>query len=339
MIVTKSYRIKAALAVALMGGLTVPTLAQDAPAEFNFQCGTLGSVAYTIGNAMQEIFADNPKVHIISAEGAGATAATVNLVNNPAWKTSIGCTTTLDYAYAKLGIEPFFKEPLNISGDVKVLFNYLYAAVGFITIDPKLTKVADLDGATVAAGRRGQANWGGIPAMMVEKGLPDINVNFEFLGPDPSHEAVSDGRLNSTATQVPVFPDGSKAFEPGVLSKLIASGRDLHTLSFSEDQFAKAREAGVPFQSITLAPGVLPVKSDGDVNWVFSPGMITVNKDFPEEAAYEIVKTMIAHASELPDYQALLEVISTPERLLGKTTSEELHPGALRAFKEAGLIE
>ncbi|WP_332715855.1 TAXI family TRAP transporter solute-binding subunit [Pelagibacterium mangrovi] len=337
MTLLKSFAPVAALVSAL--GVAAPTVAQDQPAEFTFQCGTLGSVAYTVGNAMQEMFADNQDVRIISAEGAGATAATVNLMNNPAWKSSIGCTTVLDHAYARLGVEPFFAEAVDISGDVKVLFNYLYAAVGFVTTDDELNAVSDLDGMTVAAGRRGQANWGGIPAMMVENGLPAAEVSFEFLGTDPSHEAVSDGRMSTTATQVPVFPDGSKAFTPGVLSKLIASGRDLHPLSFTEEHFENARAAGLPFQSITLAPGVLPIETDEPVTWVFSPGMITVNKDFPEEAAYEIVRTMIDRAEELPDYQALLETIATPARLLGQTTRAELHPGAARAFEEAGLLD
>ena len=121
--------------------------------------------------------------------------------------------------------------------------------------------------------------------------------------------------------------------------KLIALAEGALT-GFTDEAFAKAEKAGVKFKPFKVDRKILPeTASTQGVNWVFAPAAMTVHKDFPEQAAYEITKFMMKSASKLPKYHAMLNVVASPEALLGDWTAQDLHPGAARAYREAGLLK
>jgi TRAP transporter TAXI family solute receptor len=305
------------------------------------KCAPLGSIAYTFGNAMQELLAkEHPWLRITNAEGPGSSAVTYRMINDKSWVNTIGCTSMLDYSYANLGVKPYFEKPTTaVRDDIRILFNFLYGAIGLLTRDPKIKTAEDLAGKTIGLGRRGQAHWGGIPTMMFQYGLPDVKFRIEYLGPPQAHEALVDGRVEACSTQVVVTPDGKNAFLPGVVKKLFATRKDIYLVGFTDKTFQNARKAGVIFDPMKMSKDLISdAASNTPVNWVFSPATISVNKNFPEEIAYEFTKFVINNTSRLPEYHAMLNVISTPKKLLGPWKAESLHPGAIRAFKEAGIL-
>lgn len=323
-------------------------LAMAAPAayaqekSFDLRCAPFGSIMYTVGNAIQDITQKHhPTLRIVNAEGPGSTAMTVNLMQGGTWAESIGCTSLLDFVYAEEGVDPFFTEKYpNVRDDIKVLFNGFYGAIGILTTDPSIETAADLDGKRLALGRRAQAHWGGLPALFMERGLPEVKPQMEFMGTAPSHEALPEGRADAIVSQIVMSPDGTKAYLPGVVSQLFASGREIHLVGFPDEAFERAAGAGVDFQPITVDKSSVPdAASDRSVKWIYSPATIAVHKDFPEDVAYDLTKVLIDNASEFPTYAATLNVIASGEGLLGNWKAEDLHPGALRAFREAGLID
>lgn len=327
-------------AVALFGLASNPAQAQEQ--EYGLRCAPFGSIMYTVGNAIQDIMQKHhASLRIVNAEGPGSTAMTVNMMGGGTWAEAVGCTSQLDFVYAEQGIEPFFEEAHpTIREDIKVLFNGFYGAIGILTTDPSIESAADLDGKRLALGRRAQAHWGGLPALFFERGLPDVNPVMEFMGTTPSHEALPEGRADAIVSQIVMSPDGSQAFKPGVVSQLFASGQDIHLVGFPEEAFERAAEAGMEFRPITVDKAAIPeAASDRSVQWIYAPAAISVHKDFPEEVAYELTKTLIENADEFPDYAATLNVIASAENLVGNWKAEDLHPGALRAFREAGAID
>ena len=68
--------------------------------------------------------------------------------------------------------------------------------------------------------------------------------------------------------------------------------------------------------------------------------LLTVHKSFPEETAYEMTKLWLKSGIELGKYSAIAkiwdkETIAT----IAKISPTNIHPGALRAYKEFGLIK
>src|SRR5699024_327345 len=160
-----------------------PAHSEEAPVDLTFSCAPFGSIAYVFGNALEDLSnKHSTKVKISSSEGPGTTAITMNLAEDEAWKDRVGCTSLLDFIYADLGVEPFFPEPnTEISDNVKILFNYLYGAIGLLTRDEDLESLDDLSGATLGLGRQAQAHWGGVPRIVFEKGLPDLDVKMNYV--------------------------------------------------------------------------------------------------------------------------------------------------------------
>ena len=310
--------------------------------EFPIRCAPFGSIVYVMGNAMQDI-SQKAKLpfKLINGEGPGSTAVTLNMTYQPEWKNIIGCTSVLDYVYAKRGVKPFFKQPdPDVAKNIKVLFNGFYGAVGILTLNPKIKTLADLNGKKLAMGKLSQGHWGGLPILFLATGAPDVKTKNEYLGPAESHEALADGRVDAVVTQFTVLPDGSKAFLPGVVAKLLASQSYVHAIGFDQAMFDRASAAGVDFKAVQIGKSTVEkLDNDKPVNFIFAPAAMTVTKDFPEDKAYAITKMMIEHAKELATYSAELTVVATPERLLGNWTAADLHPGAARAYREAGLLK
>ncbi|MDN2568076.1 TAXI family TRAP transporter solute-binding subunit [Aquibium sp. A9E412] len=331
-----------ALAAAALGLMGLAGQAAAQTEEIGMRCAPFGSIMYTVGNAIQDLTEKrHPTLRIVNAEGPGSTAVTVNMMAGGEWAQTVGCTSVLDYVYAEQGVEPFFDEPHpDVRDQVKVLFNGFYGAIGILTTDPAIESATDLDGRTLALGRRAQAHWGGLPALFLESGLPDVKPEMEFMGTTPSHEALPEGRADAIISQLVMTPDGTQAFKPGVVSQLFASGQEIHLVGFPEEAFERAAEVGLTFRAMTVDKTIVPeAASDRSVKWIYSPASIAVHKDFPEETAYELTKFMIENAEALPTYAATLSVIATTEGLLGDWKAEDLHPGAARAFREAGALE
>jgi uncharacterized protein len=332
----------AACATAVTISATVAACPAFAAADISVRCAPFGSITYVVGNAVQDLAQkNNLPFKIVNGEGPGSTAVTRNMLMLPEWKNIIGCTSVLDIVYARRGTKPFFEQPqADILSKIKVLFNSFYGAVGILTLNPNLKKLEDLNGKRLALGKISQAHWGGLPILFLQTGAPNVKPKMEFLGPAQSHEALAEGRADAVVTQLTVLPDGSKTFLPQVVSKVLGLGKPVYMIGFDDAHFATAEKAGVNFKPIKISKASFPqIATEKEVNFIFAPAAISVHKDFPEEVAYTITKMMIANASALPNYAAMLKVVATPASLLGNWTASDLHPGAARAFREAGVLK
>ena len=310
--------------------------------DVSVRCSPFGSITYVVGNAVQDLAQrNNLGFKVVNGEGPGSTAVTRNMLALPEWKNIVGCTSVLDLVYAKRGTKPFFEQAdPDIGSKVKVLFNSFYGAVGILTFDPKLKKLEDLNGKRLALGKVSQAHWGGLPILFLETAAANVKPKMEYLGPAQSHDALAEGRVDAVVTQLTVLPDGSKTYPPEVVSKVLGLGKPVYMIGFDEAHFASAEKAGVSFKPIKITKASFPqIATETDANFIFAPAAISVHKDFPEDAAYAITKLVIANASALPSYAAMLNVVATPASLLGSWTANDLHPGAARAFREAGVLK
>ena len=68
--------------------------------------------------------------------------------------------------------------------------------------------------------------------------------------------------------------------------------------------------------------------------------LLSVHKSFPEDLAYEFVKTWLKMGPEIGKYSAIGQIWN-PETIgaVAKIAPERLHPGARRAYIEAGLLK
>ena len=94
-------------------------------------------------------------------------------------------------------------------------------------------------------------------------------------------------------------------------------------------------------KDVPLIPYELPantVKGMDKPTWVFTDtSTFCVHDAFPEDLAYQVTKAIIDHVDEFAQYHALGKLMNRKDLVFGIKPAN-MHPGALRAYKEAGIL-
>ncbi|QIE55050.1 TAXI family TRAP transporter solute-binding subunit [Pikeienuella piscinae] len=220
--------------------------------------------------------------------------------------------------------------------EIRALMNATWPIWMLTTADEDIMTPADLKGRTVALGPKA-----GTATVMAEETLKALGVFDEVTLQYLSFADIFSGLLDGTIDVGLTLSwynaaDNKVGVVPGVLN-LEQSGRGFHIVPWTEAGMRKTHdEIGVPYHILTVPDGTLPIQ-DGDVMLYANPDFVAVDATFPEDMAYEYVSQTLAHLEEI-NAAGGLGVLFTPA-FLPYGIEEKLHPGALRAYRDAGLIE
>jgi TRAP-type uncharacterized transport system substrate-binding protein len=247
--------------------------------------------------------------------------------------------------YAKLGPE----KGAELASNIRVLFTYSFGYTGLYAYDTVgLKGWADLKGRKVYNGPpRGAALVSARQMVQLLDGGKDgtdytgVQVNWE-----QDIKTITDGSAEAVVLPM-TFPDRrvTAAVASGKIT-LFSATKDL----FESETFQKWATApgGAPLRLPVeqmgyenMADSVTVVSEDGIFRAVSTTGSEVVNKDMDEEMAYKLTKAVIA---SLPALKAKapwgpnvgLGVVSVPESGLCGINPMKYHPGAVRAWEEAG---
>lgn len=311
-------------------------LAKD-PVKVSLITAPFGTGSYVMGSALEEISKKaKAGVQITSSESPGFSFNMKKLDREPALrKTMIVGSGAATVGLGIIGSPPFTEK----YAPLKLIANYSVGAYWLATLDPKIKTIADLAGKTVALGRAAQINWAVQPVWIMEYGygLTKDKVNVQYVG---TKEAV-DALLNGTADAAIVggyFDPATKKMELSPqTTEFLASGRDIRFLSWGEPAIEKAKEKGMKMSAFSVPPNsikgisnTLVVAAD-TTSWMVSP-------EFPDELAYDTTKLIIDNLTKFGEYHAQGKLMSRDGLIFGWQV-EDLHPGALRAYREAGIVK
>lgn len=304
--------------------------------EFSLLSAPFGTGSYVMGSVLEQVVNKNhPSIKVNHSESPGFVYNHKKLDADPELQKTmfIGSGRGVNSAAAK-GQAPFEKETTR----VLLLANYNVGGYWLATVDPDIKSISDLKGKTVGLGRRPQINWT-IQAealLRVGHGLGD-SVQIEYLGAKASSAALLDGRVDAAIVGAYFDPtSGKMQLSPATL-EFLASGRDIRLLDWGHEAVKKVIASGMPLQTITVPAGTIegqtePLEIYGDtISWM-------AHKEFPEQAAYEITKLIINNLDAFAKAHSLGKLMS-PTALTFGWGLDEIHPGALRAYQEAGLID
>lgn len=326
----------AAVAAITAALVTSPALARE-PVKVSVINAPFGTGSYVMGAALEEI---SKKKHdwlqITSSESPGFIFNIKKLDREPALrKTMIVGSGAGVVGLAEIGSAPFTEKYLPL----KLIANYSVGAYWLATLDPKIKTIADLAGKKVALGRAAQINWAVQPEWIMRYGygLTKDKVNVQYVG---TKEAI-DALLNGTADAAVVGGYFDPASKRMVLSpqttEFIASGRDIKFLSFGTAAINKAKEHGMKMFDFTIPPNTIKgvteplVVAADTTSWMVSP-------EFPDDLAYETAKLIIDNLQMFGEFHAQGKLMSRAGLVYGWETSD-IHPGALRAYREAGIVK
>lgn len=304
--------------------------------EFVLHSAPFGTGSYVMGSALEQVVKDkHDSIRVSHSESPGFVFNHKNLDGDPDLRktTIIGSGKGVNAA-AAVGQTPFEKE----TTQVLLLANYNFGGQWLASLDKDIKTVADLKGKKVGLGRRPQINWTIQPEALLRNGwdLGD-GVNVEYLGIKEAVAALLDGQVDAAVLGAYFNPVTKDMQLSPQTQEFLAAGRDVSFVDWGHDAVKKVVDSGMPMLTMTVPEGAVDGQDKaleiyGDtVSWM-------VHADFPEETAYEITKLIIENLDAFGKAHALGKLM-TPEMLPYGWDKSEIHPGALRAYKEAGLID
>lgn len=305
--------------------------------QINLISAPFGTGSYVMGSALEEISKkNNIGVAITHSESPGFVFNIKKLDNEPELKTNtiVGSGGGVQ-GLAKAGVEPFDKKYPGF----KLIANYNLNSSWLATLDKNIKTIEDLKGKKVAVGRRAQINWAIQPVAILKDGwgLSDKDVNIQYVGTKESVDALLDGTADAAIVGGYIDPVSDRMMLSPQTIEFLASGRNPHHLDWGADMVTKAREAGVSMANVTIPAGVDPTITKpmagfaDSVAWMVAP-------EFPEDVAYKVTKLILDNIEQFGEYQATGKLMS-PKGMIYGWDPEDIHPGALRAYREAGLID
>ena len=313
------------------------------PAEIDILVSPSGSGPYLAWATLQNYAADyTDKIAPLAIETPGFTYNVRFLASSPElWEnTLIGSGQVVEWA-AKEGIKPFFPKPLKEVEDFLILGVMSRSTNLFVTLDTEIKSKNDFDGKRVAVGLLTQNEWGMHQRMMLDYwGTTPKLKSFDALGPGQNIDALLDGRADIGTLVTHSNKDFSFTLEAGPFKTLESSGRPYSYISIDDSDIQPyIDETGVPFAIQKLPPNTVSNQSE-EVTSFGNFTLLSAHKSFPEELAYEMTKLWLKAGPKLGEFSAIAKIWD-PETiaLLARQSPESIHPGAMRAYKEASLIK
>lgn len=326
-----------AVVAALTGAFWSSATLAAGPAKVSLITAPFGTGSYVMGSALEEISKKQPSgPQISSSESPGFIFNMKKLAREPELKKTMMVGSGAGVVgLAEVGQKPFDEKypPL------KLIANYSVGAYWLATLDPKIKTIADLAGKKVALGRAAQINWAVQPEWIMRYGygLTKDKVNIQYVGTKEAVDALLNGTADAAVVGGYFDPSTKKMVLSPQTAEFIASGRDVRFLEFGSAAIGKAKEHGMKMADFTIPPNTIKgvdrplVVAADTTSWMVAP-------EFPDDVAYATTKLIIENLPKFAEFHALGKLMSRSGLIYGWNTSD-IHPGALRAYREAGIVK
>lgn len=311
--------------------------ADRAPVTVSLISAPFGTGSYVLGSALEEISKKHhPWLRVSHAESPGFAFNIKKLDREPDLKKTMIVGSGAGVAgLAVAGEKPFDKKypPLML------LANYNLTAVWLATLNPQIKSIKDLAGRKIALGRAPQINWAIQPEWTIRYGwgIPADQVKVQYVGTKEAVDALLDGTVDAAVVGGYFDPLTNRLELSPQTVEFLASGRKVYHLEWGADAVKKTIAKGMNMVPVTIPtntlPGVgVPLEIFADTAaWMVAP-------EFPEDLAYETTKLIINNIKSFAEVHALGKLMSTTAMPYG-VDPKDIHPGALRAYREAGIIK
>jgi TRAP transporter TAXI family solute receptor len=302
-----------------------------------------GSGPYEAFAVMQTRANENhPWLRPVAVETPGFNYNVKYLAENPKlWQnTIIGSGSVLEWA-AKQGVRPYYPEPLKPVEDFRIIGVMALTGIIFVATDPKIARFEDFAGKRVATGMVTQNEWGMYPRMILEgTGMSKKLRALNMLGTDPNIEALLDGRAD-VGTIVMFSSEGLKStIQPSPFKLLEASNRPFRYISVPPalvEEYNK--KTGASFH-VRRYPANTFANQPNEITTFGNYLLMSAHKSLPDDIAYEMAKLWVTMGPVVAKYNAMGRIWD-PNTIASAAarTPAAVHPGAMKAYRELGLVK
>ena len=263
--------------------------------------------------------------------------------NPDLWKNTIFANNDDTMIFAPQGGEHPFKKfiPKPVKEDFKLLYGFYWGVTGhfFITLNPAIKTIADLQGKKIGLGLVGQSDWGMNPTLDLEYGygITEQNSELKYLGPALLWSALQKGEIDAT---VAALGTGTKLnrWLPSKIFSEVKKTKEVYYLGHDPSIIEKLnQQLNTAYIPVTMDVGTLPKQNKSFVTFADRDYKVA-HRTFPEEWAYQLIK-LVAKLGPRMMLSSNIWQTWSPEIMVAGLTEENAHPGAIRAFKELGWWE
>jgi len=338
----KSKIVALMLIVVVVLGLVLACCAGGAAEETELVMHTaaVGSAGYATATGLEALSMDvHPWLRIKALESAGGGSTVAMIMTKPEWKNDVIQMADLWDLYASGDIPGYETEEAfpNVREDIMDLITFCGGNLYFVTSDPDIKTLKDLSGKRVGVARIGQGHWGGVPTLFFNGLYPEWDVSVDYCGgTNGAVAALLDGKVDACVMGAACSPDYTTVRQLDFMITLEASGRDYHCVGFTDEEAAKFMDNSNGVIATVMPAGTVLNQSE-PITTLWACWSWGVLPTFPEDLAYEFVSFYLNNHEGLEAYTPLAGVLNSPEKLASALQAKYVHPGALKAFEEAGV--
>jgi TRAP transporter TAXI family solute receptor len=283
--------------------------------------GTAGTY-YPFGGAMAKIWNSKIKDMNVTAQTSGASAENVRLVNKKEVELALVQSDTLDFAF---NATEAFKEPLKAMNAIAVLYPEVIQVV--VGAASPIKSIADLKGKKVGVGAPGSGTEANFRQLLDAYGMKKEDVNAQFLSFSESAEAYKDKHIDAFIVTAGI-PNA------GIMD--VATQNEIRILDVPADIIAKLTQK-YPFLAGAKVPANTYKGQTAEVSTVAVTAVLIAGSQLKEDMVYNLTKALFENQAELAAAHAKGKDLNPQYAVKG--VSIPFHPGAVKYYKEKGLMK
>lgn len=302
---------------------TAPCTSLAATKYLSLGTGGVTGVYYPLGGALANLISNNIPGYSCTAESTGGAVENAMLIYRN--KIDIGFVDASSAYSAQNNLGSFKDEDIK---NLRAVISIYPEAVQLVTLNEKIDSIADLKGKRVAVGSPG----GGTEVMARDLlnlyGMTYDDIKEDYLGFGDASAGLKDRTIDVGVIWAGVPTSG--IMELGAQHKI-------KMLDFSDDMVAKLK-ASHPFcvpMKITKNhyPSLI-----SEVNTIAVPATLQCSAELPDEFVYDFLTVIFDNLDIIAGAHVRGGDLSLESALDGMGKME-LHPGAVKFYKEKGLLK
>lgn len=288
-----------------------------------FTTGTTTGVFYSLGAGLSTLWTKEME-QLVASQASNGSVENLNLMSKGEANLAF---TTVNIAYDAYNGEGSFKGK-RYDG-VRILGN-LYPNVSHIVVvdNEDIQSIEDLKGKSFVFGAAGSSTELESKLVLEAHGVSIDDVNANYVGFTEATDLIRNGQV-----------DGVNIYSgvPAAATTELISTIDSKVLSFSPDAIDQlVKEYPWNFKYVIEANTY--DKQPEPITTVGQYSTIVIDESVSEDAAYRLTKLLWENVDELKESYSIANQFD-PQKAIEGTAGVPLHPGAIKYYKEIGVLE
>jgi TRAP transporter TAXI family solute receptor len=279
-----------------------------------------GGVYYLIGGSIAEIWSRELPDHIVVAEVTGGSVENLSLLLSDQIAVAFSMGTNALGAYS--GSNSFEGGE---AGKVLALVALYPNVLQIVSLEGgDVESLSDLVGRRVSVGAPGSGTEVGARTLLGANGIDYDDFDPQRLNFNETANGIRDGTVDA----------GFWSAGPPTSSIMdLATARELHLISISDDEVARTAEVDPTVRRDVIPAGAYRGQ-DEPVATLSTPNVLVVRSDMPEDLAYSLIQALLEAQQELSQVHPVAGNISAEYTL--DASPIPLHPGVVRYLRDQG---